>query len=415
MNMFHLMVLVSMTGSVAGGAGPSLDRPMELPGSSTAAVRASAVRALGEARATEAVPALIGALKDPDTNVRFYAAHALGEIKAPAAAPALMDALLDREGPVREQAAWALRELRDSSLARPLAASLAGPDADVRSIAWLLGELARDETPELIAPMLASPDAAVRLRCVTALGLLDSDAARMSIRMLLAGETDAAVRSAAESFFPPPPPLPSPSAWWSFDDGDTETARDQTGRGNNGEIRGCEVVAGRRGKALRFGEGRYIELGRPPALSTANRPFTVMAWIQTVADRGVVVARGGAANGYSLYLLDGAPRFGIRRSQDEPPVIVRGDAAIGDGWTHLAGVVRDDRLELVVNGVKVAETASPGFLKGDGGQGMEIGFDVSNSACEITDALSGVIDEVMVFDSALSAEQIADWAEGKNP
>ena len=77
-------------------------------------------------------------------------------------------------------------------------------------------------------------------------------------------------------------------------------------------------------------------------------------------------------------------------------------------WTHLAGVIDKDRVALFVNGKLVATGKSDGYLRGAGGQGMVIGFDVGNSAAEICDALEGVIDEVKVFGAALSEEEIAE-------
>ncbi|MBM4153910.1 MAG: hypothetical protein FJ221_02620 [Lentisphaerae bacterium] len=401
--------------AVAGNAAPSPGKAAAALAPADAAARARTARALGGARDARAVPALTAALKDPDVNVRFHAAWALGEIRDPAAATALLGALADPEWVVRDQAAWALRELRDPALAGALVKALAVPGADVPHIAWILRETARDAAPSLLAPLSAAPEAAVRLQAVQALGMLNGSQAVETVRGVLAREKDTAVRAAAEAILPPPPPPVAPAAHWSFDDGGTTTARDATGRGNDGQIRGCEVVEGRVGKALRFGKGRYVELGKPSAFSMGGQPVTVMAWIRAEGSNGVVVARGGAACGFSLHLKDGAPRFGIRRAQEEAPVLATGSAPVGDGWTHLAGVVRDDRLELFVNGAKVAETKSPGFIPGNGGQGMEIGFDVSNSPCEITDPFEGLIDEVKVFHAALPAAEIAAQAGGRMP
>lgn len=401
--------------AVSAGAANPLDDAVAALGAVDARARTAAARKLGELRDARAVPALTAALKDRDVNVRFHAAYALGEIKNPAAAPGLLEALGDREWGVRDQAAWALRELRDPKLAEPLVKALAAPGADVAHIAWILRETVREAAPGLLSPLLAAPGADVRLQGVKALGALESTNSPAMLRNLLASEKDPTVRAAAEALLPPPPPPVEAAAHWSFDDGGAKTARDATGRGNDGEIRGCEVSEGRVGKALRFGKGRYVELGKPPAFSMGGQPITVMAWVKADAPQGVVVARGGAACGFSLYLKDGAPRFGIRRSQEDPPVLVVGSKPVGVAWTHLAGVVRDDRLELFVNGEKVAETKSPGFIPGNGGQGMEIGFDVGNSPCEITDALEGLIDEVKVFHAALSADEIAAQAGGRAP
>ena len=50
-------------------------------------VRMLAARALGRVKDVAAVPPLIEALRDEDSNVRRQAAETLGEIKDPAAVP----------------------------------------------------------------------------------------------------------------------------------------------------------------------------------------------------------------------------------------------------------------------------------------------------------------------------------------
>ena len=109
---------------------------------------------------------------------------------------------------------------------------------------------------------------------------------------------------------------------------------------------------------MKFAEGSCVSLGKVPKLPMANQPLTVMAWVKPDADRGVVVARGGAACGYSLYLLDGVAKFGIHREQAGPTDIAAGREPVGRDWVHLAGVVKSDAIELYVNG-KLAARARP--------------------------------------------------------
>lgn len=318
-----------------------------------------AARALGALRQPADVPRLVAALVNSDRNIRFYAAYALGEIKDVAARDGLLAALRDPEWCVRDQAAWALREIRDPGVAAPLKAMLKEPGSDLPHLIWLLQQYGETEA---VAPYLPKAPATRKL------------------------------------------PL---AAHWSFDDRSSSVAKEISGRAANGEIKGCEVVAGKVGAALRFGQGKYVELGRAPKPSVANMPFTIMAWIKAAAPTGVIVARGGAACGYSLYLLKGTPKFGIRRTQAGAAELVAGREPVGGEWTHVAGVVREDRLELFVNGKLVASAPGGGYLPGNGGQGMEIGCDVGNSAVEITDAFEGVIDEVKQFNAALAEAEIA--------
>jgi hypothetical protein len=131
-----------------------------------------------------------------------------------------------------------------------------------------------------------------------------------------------------------------------------------------------------------------------------------MAWVQSDALNGVVVARGGAFCGFSLYLMDGVAKFGIHREQEGPAYIAAGRENVVGPWVHLAGVVKSDRIELYVNGKLAATAKTPGYIPGNCGQGMEIGFDTANSPAEITDHFQGIIDEVKVYHAALSEEEI---------
>jgi hypothetical protein len=333
-------------------------------------VRREAAKALGRIKDARAVASLAKALRDGDMNVRYHAAHALGEVRAAEASGALLGALFDPEWCVRDEAAWALRRLADadSAFAARLAPSLTSVQGSAHSrydqVAWILrrGRYAVKKTADPVER---------------------EEAGRVAL-----GEDGLA-------------------GHWSFDDGNARAARDVTGRGTDGEVRGCTSAKGRVGRALRFGDGGYVELGKPGALRIGGRPFTVMAWAKSDAPDGVVVARGGAFCGFSLYLKDGVARFGIHRTQDGPTYIAAGREKVAERWVHLAGVVKRERIELFVDAKLAATARTPGLVPSECGQGMEIGFDVGNSPAEITTAFTGVIDEVKAFEAALSAAAIA--------
>jgi len=408
---------------------------------SEASVRREAAKVLGVIKVPKATPALIAALNDSDSNVRMYAAYALGEIKAADAVERLLAALNDSEWCVRDQAAWALREIGSESIIEPLVATLQSPKADVEQVLWILKSFDADKTTKHFARLLKNPKPTTRLRAIRALAkmqtpetfgpltraLTDSDLrirraaveildgqgdrrAKEPLLTLAAREEDPALRAFAKEVAFELSMHEDLDAYWNFDDSTDSVAKDMTRHGNDGEIRGAIPVDGKKGQALRFGPGKYVELGKAPALPIANQPFTVMAWIRSEAPTGVVVARGGAFCGYSLYLLDGVPKFGIHREQDGPTYIAAGEQTLDNSWRHLAGVVAKDRIELYVDGKLAATTEIPDYLPSNCGQGMEIGFDVSNSPAEIVDSFQGIIDEVKAFRTAISAEEIAEEA-----
>ncbi len=370
------------------------------------AVRREAAKALGAIKDGRAVPGLIEALRDDDTNVRMYAAYALGEIKDVRAADELLRAVRDAQWCVRDHAAWALRELRDPSLAEKYAALLQDEKVEVATATWILRGLGDDVALKAVTTLLGAPQPATRLRAVRA--LREWKAAALEPLLGALDDPDASVRTAIERLLNEAYRPAAAAAWWSFDDRNAQTARDVTGRGNDGEIRRCTPVPGKVGAALKFGQGSCVSLGKVPRLPMANQPLTVMAWVKSGADRGVVVARGGAFCGYSLYLLDGVAKFGIHRVQDGPTHIAAGGEPVGRDWVHLAGVIRSERIELYVNGKRAAQTKTDGLMPGNAGQGMEIGGDLGNSSVETTDSFNGIIDEVKVFLAALSEEEIAE-------
>ena len=273
--------------------------------------------------------------------------------------------------------------------------------------------LAKFQTAKTFGPStqgLTDPDLRIRRAAVEVLAGKGDRRAKEPLVALVARETDPALRAFAEKVAFELSMHEHLDAYWNFDDCTGSVAKDMTRHGNDGEIRGAIEVGGKQGQALRFGPGKYVELGKPAALSIANQPFTVMAWIRLEAPTGVVVARGGAYCGYSLYVMDGMPKFGIHREEEGPTYIAAGKQSLDDSWRHLAGVVAKDRIELYVDGKLAATSEIPDYLPSNCGQGMEIGFDVSNSPAEIVDAFQGIIDEVKAFRTALSAEEIGEEA-----
>jgi len=416
-------------------------------GDPDAGVRREAARALARLKDRRATPALVTALADADRTVRFSAAYALGETCDPRAADALLLALADPAWTVRDQAAWALRALGDASLAGRVADALRTGKADADHALWLLRHLGGGEAVGHLGSLLDAGDAALRLRAVRtmaetkaaaaveplirALGDADARVRRAAVSALVeigdkrAGkpladlaerEPDPAVREAARQAVLRLAMHEDLMAWWSFDaDGDAATAHDVTGGGADGAINGGKRVDGRIGRALDFRDGAYVELGKPQSVPVGGVPLTIVAWVKPRGRTGVVVARGGAACGLSLYLKDGSPRFGIHRLQGGPGTIAAAEQTVGEGWVHLAGVIRAERIELYVDGRRAASTKTDGYLPNNCGQPMEIGFDVGNTAAEITDAFDGLIDEVKVYRAALSGEAIAKESRVAQP
>ena len=104
------------------------------------------VSLFGEMFATEAVPRLLQALKDPDVAVAKAAAVALGNIGSKDGTAALIDVLKTGSPELQAAAAKGLGQLGalhgDFAIIPPLLESLNSPDLAVKTeAAWALGKL----------------------------------------------------------------------------------------------------------------------------------------------------------------------------------------------------------------------------------------------------------------------------------
>ncbi len=429
------------------GAVPALIAALRDP---AAAVRSSAARALGELRSDTALAALARRLDDPDPNVRLEAARALGRIAAPQSARRLVHCLLhDPEWTVREQAAWALRRIASpTDTIPPLVQALNKPGTDVQHVFWVLEHFPAAALVPRLEPLFHTAPPNTRMQCLKWLQKLGAPGATPLLLEALHDPLPGVRRQAIQAIAQNPDPKLKPAlqdlaardpnpevrraarealykflrahgllAWWDFENTTLHgRVPDVSGGGNDGTNLGCPAVPGRFGKALRFSKGRYVEIGVPPAIPIAHRRFTVTAWAKPEAGTGVIVARGGAWCGFSLYIKQGIPKFALHRTRNGPSFIAAAEKPIPmNQWVFLAGVVRKKRIELYVGGRLAAKARIRGLLPSNCGQGMEIGFDVANSPAEITDPFQGVIDDVRVYSKALGSQEIRRVQKGRSP
>jgi len=163
------------------------------------------------------------------------------------------------------------------------------------------------------------------------------------------------------------------------------------------------------------GETR-VRVAKSKSLNPAGTPLTVAAWVKADQPGGVIVAHGGNAHGYSLYLDGGKPRFALRIG-GEATVVAAPRAVVGR-WAHVAGVLTAERqLQIYVDGKPAASVEAPGLLAANPQEAMEIGADEGSAVGEYTGrfGLTGLIDEVRVFHAALNPADVERLAAGDEP
>ncbi|MCH8219016.1 MAG: hypothetical protein IH892_19835, partial [Planctomycetes bacterium] len=208
--------------------------------------------------------------------------------------------------------------------------------------------------------------------------------------------------------------------YWSLDKNTIkgDTVEDVWGD-NDGTIQGDPiVVAGRVGDALEFDGDDSVDIVGTDSLNFAGKnEFTVTVWVNAASDdpvQGVVAGCCGTivaqrdVSGWAL-------RYDGRNAGQEMEFIVQpgwqGDGGFGalgfaaGQWHHLAGVVDNDRLLLYLDGALEKEMAYAGPMAG-GGTETEIGHATDGG-------FIGLIDEVAIYDRALSAEEVEQNFEAK--
>ena len=156
-----------------------------------------------------------------------------------------------------------------------------------------------------------------------------------------------------------------------------------------------------------------IRVGKSESLNPTGKPVTVEAWLKADKPGGVVLAKGGGAHGYALYLQGGRPHFVVRVGGEAHRVGAK-QRVVGR-WAHLAGVVTSEKeLRIHVDGKLAASSKTAGLVAADPQEAMEIGADEGSAVGDYRGpmALTGLLDEVRVYHRALSAAEIEKHAAG---
>ncbi|MGD8240452.1 MAG: PQQ-binding-like beta-propeller repeat protein, partial [Armatimonadota bacterium] len=157
----------------------------------------------------------------------------------------------------------------------------------------------------------------------------------------------------------------------------------------------------------RRGEGSWVSVAISDSLNPASKPLAVEAWARPGKKGGVVLARGGPANGYALFVDKGKPHFAVRATSELGSV--NGQEDVVGKWVHLAGVLTaDKKLQLYVNGELAASGPATGLLASNPAQALEIGADDGGGVGDYASpfGFAGAIDEARVYYGTLTAGEI---------
>ena len=196
--------------------------------------------------------------------------------------------------------------------------------------------------------------------------------------------------------------------YWKFDEGSGTTAYDSSGNNNNGIIYDATWTDGKYSKALSFdGVGDYVDMGDKPSLESMNQ-LTVEAWLEIQSLKGWQCIAGklnwDISHDYSYYLQIWADNTMVGRIWTDTEYMIKSTKTVSPGiWYHAAITYNGSTFKLFVNGEEWVSTSASGTIK-DSAPPVRIGIRDVNA-----DAFNGTIDEVKIYNRALSAEEI--WKE----
>lgn len=224
--------------------------------------------------------------------------------------------------------------------------------------------------------------------------------------------------AAAQTCLEPPAGLVS---WWRGEG----SARDAVGS-NHGTLRnGAAFTPGYVGQAFRFdGANDYVRAGT--AGLSNNNDYTFEVWVRVTVHPPFGSAPGILALGdptlgdqaLVLYNVSGAAGFGLISYIDtgQAQSVDQGALPTIGAWHHIAAVrnTADSTLKLYVNGTEVASAALIGTTAFYGNVTLQLGARFNVSAPDGIDSFPGRIDEISLYNRALTANKIqALFAAGR--
>jgi len=288
-------------------------------------------------------------------------------------------------------------------------------------LTWRPGDLATKHDvyfgtdPEDVASATAEPSSVYKGRQDTnrypTEGQLKLDYARTYCWRIDEHNRDGTVtKGAVWSFSTDTMPTTDPDnvGWWKLNDISGKTAADFSKHARKGTLKGGlsfdrDSVRGRAGKALRLdGKDDYIEIAGFKGV-TGTRPRTVSAWIKTTAPRGEIISWGTDEHGEMWILGFIRGRVGVTPNGG---YLYMNDPVHDGRWHHVAAVVHEAQLPNLHDHVKlykdgnIAEIHDIGLLDL---WPIETGADLD---VRIGKGFNGLIDDVRIYDRALSEDEI---------
>ena len=199
--------------------------------------------------------------------------------------------------------------------------------------------------------------------------------------------------------------------YWNFDEGSGTIAYDSSGNGLDGTLKGDpQWVAGQVGGALEFDGDDSVEIPHNPLLSITDE-ITITAWTYMNANASgemAIVSKGGwGANDLPYELTEDAGGVIFWQFYDnEGRDTCSPDSPAADEWHHIAATYDGQIFKCYIDGELAEEWAYAGTMP-ENTASVTIGQRSRGGTY-----FNGIIDEVTIFDRALTEDEILNTMMG---
>ena len=199
-------------------------------------------------------------------------------------------------------------------------------------------------------------------------------------------------------------PHPGLVGWWRFDEGSGTVAGDSSGNGNNGTISGATFVPGMYGNALSFPNNvaDYVQIPNSASLQVTG-DLTIACWVKITALSKQTLVYKYWGGEFAFYLQpNGGATFA--QTSSEQYVISPGSVVPGV-WAQIA-VIRNATSKVLTGYVNGVASLSYSYSIAPTSSSRAVLIGVEDAAYF---PLNGIIDEVQIYNRALSPAEILTY------
>jgi hypothetical protein len=214
------------------------------------------------------------------------------------------------------------------------------------------------------------------------------------------------VSISARADVPYAPPTNGLVGWWSGNG----NATDSSGNGHDGTVQGEGFTTGLYGLAFASDSNERVFIPDSPAFQLTNS-LTIAAWVKMTSPSYAILFRGDSRAGNDPWVLggNGAGKIGIQiEDTTDTAAYAAADVPLNE-WIHVAGTFDGDTgdLRFYINGVLATELFTSIKPFGPLDPNLAPGVAIGNTETSINFPFVGSIDEVLLYDRALSPNEIA--------